>query len=32
VEPKPVAVALKGSGIVHQFSPASVTKLTIILG
>jgi alpha-L-arabinofuranosidase len=32
VEPKTVAVTLKGAGIVHQFPPASVTKLTITLG
>jgi alpha-N-arabinofuranosidase len=32
VEPKPVAVALKGSAMVHQFPPASVTRLTITLG
>jgi alpha-N-arabinofuranosidase len=32
VEPKTVAVTLKGAAIVHQFPPASVTKLTIALG
>jgi alpha-N-arabinofuranosidase len=32
VEPKTVAVTLKGAAIVHQFPPASVTKLTITLG
>ena len=32
VEPKPVVVTLKGAAIVHQFPPASVTKLTITLG
>ena len=32
VEPKPVAVSLKGSLMVHQFPPASVTRLTIELG
>jgi alpha-L-arabinofuranosidase len=32
VEPKTVAVALKGSAIVHRFPPASVTKLTVTLG
>jgi alpha-N-arabinofuranosidase len=32
VEPKTVAVTLKGGAIVHQFPPASVTRLTIALG
>jgi alpha-N-arabinofuranosidase len=32
VEPKTVAVTLKGAAIVHQFPPASVTKLTVTLG
>jgi alpha-N-arabinofuranosidase len=32
VEPKAVAVTLKGTSVVHQFPPASVTKLTITLG
>jgi alpha-N-arabinofuranosidase len=32
VEPRPVAVALKGGGLVHLFPPASVTKLTFTLG
>jgi alpha-N-arabinofuranosidase len=32
VEPKPVTVAVKGSGLVHQFPPASVTRLTLTLG
>jgi alpha-N-arabinofuranosidase len=32
VEPRPVAVALKGGGLVHRFPPASVTKLTFTLG
>jgi alpha-L-arabinofuranosidase len=32
VEPKTVAVSLKGAAIVHQFPPASVTRLTITLG
>jgi alpha-N-arabinofuranosidase len=32
VEPRPVAVALKGAGLVHRFPPASVTKLTFTLG
>jgi len=32
VEPKPVNVYVKGAGVVHQFPPASVTKLTITLG
>ena len=32
VEPKTVAVMLKGAAIVHQFPPASVTRLTITLG
>ena len=32
VEPKTVAVTLKGSAIVHRFPPASVTKLTITVG
>lgn len=31
VEPKPVAVTLKGSSLIHQFPPASVTKLTVTL-
>jgi alpha-N-arabinofuranosidase len=31
VEPKTVAVNLKGAAIVHQFPPASVTKLSITL-
>jgi alpha-N-arabinofuranosidase len=29
VEPKPAAVAVRSGAIVHQFPPASVTKLTI---
>jgi alpha-N-arabinofuranosidase len=32
VEPKTAAVSLKGAAIVHQFPPASVTRLTITLG
>jgi alpha-N-arabinofuranosidase len=32
VEPQAVTVSLKGSGIVHRFPPASVTRLTIALG
>jgi alpha-N-arabinofuranosidase len=32
VEPQTVPVTLKGSGVVHRFPPASVTKLTIELG
>jgi alpha-N-arabinofuranosidase len=32
VEPKAVTVTLKGTSVVHQFPPASVTKLTITLG
>jgi alpha-N-arabinofuranosidase len=32
VEPKTVAVTLKGAAIVHLFPPASLTKLTITLG
>ena len=32
VEPKQVAVALRGAGTVHQFPPASVTRLTFTLG
>jgi alpha-N-arabinofuranosidase len=32
VEPRAVAVTLKGAAIVHQFPPASVTRLTIALG
>ena len=32
VEPKTVAVSLRGGAIVHQFAPASVTRLTITLG
>jgi alpha-N-arabinofuranosidase len=32
VEPKAVAVTLKGTSVVHQFPSASVTKLTITLG
>jgi alpha-L-arabinofuranosidase len=32
VEPKALTVTLKGAGIVHQFPPASVTKLTFTLG
>ena len=32
VEPKAVTVTLRGSTVVHQFAPASVTKLTITLG
>jgi alpha-N-arabinofuranosidase len=32
VEPKTVAVTLKGAAIVHQFPPASVTRLAITLG
>ncbi|MCX6627215.1 MAG: alpha-L-arabinofuranosidase [Candidatus Solibacter sp.] len=32
VEPKAIAVTLRGAAIVHQFPPASVTKLTIALG
>ena len=32
VEPKAVTVTLKGSSVIHQFPPASVTKLTIRLG
>jgi alpha-N-arabinofuranosidase len=32
VEPRAVDVAIKGSGVVHVFPPASVTKLTFTLG
>jgi len=32
VEPREIAVKLSGAAIVHQFPPASVTKLTIALG
>jgi len=32
VDPKTVAVSLRGGAIVHQFAPASVTRLTITLG
>jgi alpha-N-arabinofuranosidase len=32
VEPKAVAVTLRGGGIIHQFPAASVTKLTVTLG
>lgn len=32
VEPKSIAVTLKGGSVIHQFPPASVTKLTITLG
>jgi alpha-N-arabinofuranosidase len=32
VQPKTVAIALKSSGLVHQFPPASVTRLTLTLG
>jgi alpha-N-arabinofuranosidase len=31
VEPKPIAVAVKGSTILHTFPPASVSRLTITL-
>jgi alpha-N-arabinofuranosidase len=32
VEPRTAAVALKGAALVHEFPPASVTKLSITLG
>ena len=32
VEPKPVNAYIKGTGVVHQFPPASVTRLTIEVG
>jgi alpha-N-arabinofuranosidase len=32
VEPKSVTVSLKGTTLLHQFPPASVTKLTFTLG